>query len=186
MWKVIILSALLSVVQGANIHDIYGNYTIVMIYNEVVSESKPEACLRFAVSEDRRNIRCSCSDGHNSTLVEYKILERVPFLTNDPSSVSTPTLAVDNVKDLMSVLNVATCKCGDDEFDVRSVVKYVNDNYMIVYERFPTNGRDLLLARTLPSNSELEKDIALIDELKNKNGFKMCSQEIYERLSLKN
>lgn len=186
MWKIIILTVLLSAVQGANIDDIYGNYTVVLMYP--TSYIVP-TCVRIAFSEDRRKIKCSCSDGNNSTLVEIKNLEQLtPYGTNnDPDPVSGPMLAVDSVDDLVSLTNI-TCNCTDKGFNFRSVVKNVNENYMLIYVKNGPNRAnhgisEVLLARTLPSTSGLDKDITLIDEVKHKNFSRTCTQEIYEQIA---
>lgn len=188
MWKLIILSAFLSVCQAANINDIYGTYTAVMVYPNI---SMP-ICVKIALAEDPRKIQCTCSDGNNSTLVEIKMLERIAPLrvVSHPETVSGPMLAADKVDDLMLLMNV-TCDCAGQEFNFRGVAKQLNENYTLTFIRngpksAKASNSDFLLSRNLPTAADLEADIARIDELKHKSGSVMCTREVYEEIRPKN
>ena len=188
MWKVITLSAVLSICQAADINDIYGTYTSVVLY-----PSEPTAvCIKLSLAEDPRKIQCSCSDGTQNTLVEMRIVERVTSSksVSNLAPQSLPILAVDKVEDQL-LLNNVTCNCAGTEYDYRGIMKVVDDNYALSYSRNGPRSRfihnhEYLIARSLPSAAELEAAIARIGDVNIKSGSVMCTQEIYEEFKSKN
>lgn len=180
---------MLSAVLGANINDVYGNYTIVMVFSNLVSTGRegPPMCLTLGISQDQRNIKCSCLDGKDSTLVEITALERIPITMTGAGSISTPMLTVNDANNVTSLKNV-TCDCDVKIFNARNLVKNVNENYVIIYESTSdiNEDRQVLLARKLPSNFELEHDITHIDEIKDKKGLRVCTREIREQYRREN
>ncbi|KAJ8711193.1 hypothetical protein PYW07_008435 [Mythimna separata] len=185
MCKVTILLALLSTVGAANINDFYGNYTIVMAFSNRESGLRdgPPTCVTFAVSEDDHNSKCTCDDGNDCTYVELRPVECMPiasFVTGpDSVSISMPMLAVDKTTDINLLKNVI-CHCGDKD-SKRGIVKKIHENYIIMSDNLE-EAKEILLAQKLPSNAEFDRDFPLIDEIKNRTGFKVCTREIREKL----
>lgn len=185
MWKEIILSVLLSVVQGVIPNDIYGNYTFVLLYpNDIVTAP---ACGGISFSEDPRKVECNCSDGRNCTLVKIRLVEYErpvpPIIVNtNPVALSVPVLVVDNVGDL-ALVNV-TCSYAE-AFNDRSIIEVVNKNYLLGYVSNKNKVMVFLMARELPSSSELEHDITYIDKLKDKDWSRLCTRELFDQLHTK-
>lgn len=184
MMKVIILSALLSVVQGASVSDIFGNYAFVLVYpNDLITEP---ACGGISFAEDPRNIQCACSDGRDCTLVIVRLLDgedspQSSFVKMKPVSLSVPVIVVDNLGDL-PLVNVS-CSYASTTFSDRSVLEIVSKNYLLGYVTTNTNNTLIfLMARELPTDLQLEQDIMNFDKLKNKDWTRLCTREIYDRL----
>lgn len=188
MWKTIILSALLSIHQGACVNDIYGNYSFVLVYpKDIITEP---ACGAIAFSEDPRNIECSCSDGSNCTLMKINLLDReLPVQSSivniKPVVLLVPVLVVDNVFGV-PLVNVS-CSYANYTSRDRSVIEIVSKNYILSYVTTNTNDTLVfLMARELPSASELELEITQIDKIKDKDWSRLCTREIYDQLHVKN
>lgn len=181
MWKIIVLSAFLSIVEGVSVSDIYGNHTLIMMYpNNIVPTT---ICVTFSLSRDRRDLQATCSDGNNATNVIFRTLERHSTMqfAGTPEVMSVPLSVVENNNDLEAYMNV-TCKREDKEFNDRGVLWVVNENYEITYIETKRFGTLLfLMAREVPTTVQLEQDIAKIDALKGKNGTLLCNKEIYEQ-----
>lgn len=174
----------LSFIQGFNSNEIYGNYTMVMVYPN--SMMMP-MCLTIGLSPDGSNAQCTCSDGNNSTrLMVLTYIERIAphRVIKQPEASTEPMRVIDDGTDLLDLRNV-TCNCAEKEYHIRLAFKNINDNYMLAYVVNDLNSfakRDFLCARNLPSSAELEADITRIEELNQRNGTRMCTREIYEEI----
>lgn len=181
------------VVQGANIDDIYGSYFPVMFFP---TSGYIPYCVRYEFSKNPPNIHCTCADGKNSTLVDVRMVEALnpdgPIYTFQPTH-SDPILAVDTAEEVNPSLNVS-CTCEGKEYRTRVVVRKVNKNYILLYAidygmsyyNDVEKNTAQLMAQKLPGNSELLKDLALIEELKHRHGAALCTREVYEQFNSRN
>ncbi|CAD0245907.1 unnamed protein product [Spodoptera exigua] len=188
MFRLIILTTVLGTIQG--VKD-YGNYTAVMMYAGLVIDP---VCVTVAFNEYENQPKCVCSDGNESILMEIKFIERLDphKQIGDSKAEFEPMVVVENTDNVVNLMNV-TCGCAGRVFNGRSVVRNVNDNYMIAYVRKNSGRFDVtfvvarvLLAKNLPSASKLQQDISRIAELRDQVGARLCTKEIRDDLMKNN
>lgn len=184
MLRLLILTTVLGAIQG--VKD-YGNYTAVMMYAGLAINS---VCVTVGFNEYENQPKCLCSDGNESILMEIKFIERLdPYRQiGDSKAEFEPMVVVDNTDNVVNLMNV-TCECAGRVFNGRSVVRNVNDNYMIAYVKKNSGRLDVsfvvakvLLARNLPSAAKLQHDISRINELRDAVGARLCTKEIRDDL----
>ncbi|PZC84530.1 hypothetical protein B5X24_HaOG204560 [Helicoverpa armigera] len=179
MWKILILSVTLSVVYGASVNDMYGNYTIVMTFPVT---RVPSVCLTFEFSPEEPNVECTCTDGYNSTLVQTRLLERIDSngqIEHALPKFSTPMVVIDKLSENGPKINTV-CDCGGKIYKDRGLFRVVNENFLLTYSlSTKSDEKNILMASELPTNEELVDLIKEIDETKDQDGVKWCTKEIY-------
>ncbi|XP_047028341.1 uncharacterized protein LOC124636331 [Helicoverpa zea] len=186
MWKFISLSVILIVAQATDIKELYGSDWVLAAIYPVPRFSIPIHCTRYRFSKNPENVQCTLSDGSSAFSVQAEMMNATGSLLD---TSTTAMMVVKHFSQVTPALNL-TSDCGGEEQPAYSVVRFVDEDYLIIYQNLDSsNGVDQnqagLFARDIMSQKKINKVMSTIEELKQRRGVVTCTTEIYDGLNSK-
>lgn len=181
MWKLLIISSVLSATLATRVEDIYGTWEQVAYYSY---KSNRTICSTFTFERDPRNDECKCVDGEQLTELKFSgVVTERSKVTKRGSDV-LPFLVVDSSEQIERGVNI-NCTCGDRRYTSAMVARSINENYFLMFEKHIVPGHSgpiiasiIVFAKELPSSVELSKTLQSIEELKDKPVASKCARDL--------
>ena len=182
MWKIIVLSALLTAIDAKGIKSVYGDWMLVALYPTSANEA---ACIRFSFTKSPVSVQCMYADGRKANSVQVSMMTETGELLE---RYSMPMMVVNTPAEVMPALNLG-CKCGNEEVNDHAVARLVDDNYFIMYHYVPPPAGTIqtdanqnaayLFAKIIVTEPKLFEVMTSIEDLKDREGAVMCAVENY-------
>lgn len=184
MWKIIVLSSLLTIIQAKGIKNVYGDWMMVALYPASTNEA---VCIRFSFTKSPVGVQCLYSDGSKAHSVQVSMMTETGELLE---RYSMPMRVVKTPAEVMPALNLG-CKCGKEEVNDHAVARLVDDNYFIMYHYVPPavgatrsdkteQNAAYLFSKILVSEPKLFDLMTSIEDLRDREGAVMCAVENYK------
>ncbi|PZC85026.1 hypothetical protein B5X24_HaOG203347 [Helicoverpa armigera] len=185
MWKFISLSVILIVAQAADVKDLYDIDWVLAAYYPEPNGTLPRHCTKHRFSKYPEDAQCTFSDGSRAISLQAEIMNANGSFWY---SVTTIATVVEDFAQVMPALNL-TAKCHEKEHMFFSVVRFVQEDYVIIYQIVKVRDELLqvqagLFAKHIVSQKKLNEIMATIEVYKQRRGIVQCTTEIYDGLNI--
>lgn len=178
MEKLLLFLPLLSVSLAAKIHNFYGTWQQVAYHSNTQQEI---LCAEITFEKDDMNTKCRCDNGEEIVRVKFHGLVTA---ANKNRTVSGDfiMLTANTPDEIYHKMNIS-CGCYQRKFSYMMLARSVNPNYLVmtvipIFRNAVNANLVIVMAKEVPTLTELDDTLQGIAELKNKTIVQKCYKDI--------